>query len=238
MVRTDRSSRWLRRGLGLILFAKLSLVGFWAQGALSGAAAAPAANNQAAPSTAKAQAPGLEPAPAPPASKAPAAPAAADKSPAGSETNPGAMLASANVKSARSDAPAAKSLEARSLLDAVARRQAELDAREEELNNRDERLKLFEKDVTTKIAALEEIEKRLAPRVKASNAAGDSAAESLAKVYGAMKASEAAPILEQLDEATVLRIFGRMKEKQLGEILPLMNRDKAIGLTRSLADRR
>jgi len=36
----------------------------------------------------------------------------------------------------------------------------------------------------------------------------------------------------------VLTIFGRMKEKQIGEILPLMSRDKAIVLTRSLAERR
>jgi len=126
----------------------------------------------------------------------------------------------------------------RTLLDAVARRQAELDEREHELARREEKLQLFEQDVTAKISSLEELEKRLQARAKAASAAVDAAAESLAKVYGAMKPEDAAPILERLDEPTVLTIFGRMKEKQIGEILPLMSRDKAIVLTRSLAERR
>jgi flagellar motility protein MotE (MotC chaperone) len=125
--------------------------------------------------------------------------------------------------------------DARALVEAITRRQTELDAREQELAAREERLHLFEQDVTAKVASLEEIEKRLQGRAKAASAAVDAAAESLAKVYGAMKAADAAPILERLDEATVLSIFGRMKEKQIGEILPLMTKDKAIALTHALA---
>jgi flagellar motility protein MotE (MotC chaperone) len=125
--------------------------------------------------------------------------------------------------------------DARALVEAITRRQTELDVREQELAAREERLHLFEQDVTAKVASLEEIEKRLQGRAKAASAAGDAAAESLAKVYGAMKAADAAPILERLDEATVLSIFGRMKEKQIGEILPLMTKDKAIALTHALA---
>jgi flagellar motility protein MotE (MotC chaperone) len=124
---------------------------------------------------------------------------------------------------------------ARALVEAITRRQTELDVREQELAAREERLHLFEQDVTAKVASLEEIEKRLQGRAKAASAAVDAAAESLAKVYGAMKAADAAPILERLDEATVLSIFGRMKEKQIGEILPLMTKDKAIALTHALA---
>jgi flagellar protein FlbB len=125
--------------------------------------------------------------------------------------------------------------EARALVDAIARRQAELDGRERELAAREERLRVFEQDVVAKVASLEEIEKRLQGRAKAASAAVDAAAELLAKVYGAMKPADAAPILERLDEATVLSIFGRMKEKQIGEILPLMTKDKAIALTHALA---
>ncbi|MBI3768933.1 MAG: hypothetical protein HY271_10630 [Deltaproteobacteria bacterium] len=125
--------------------------------------------------------------------------------------------------------------EARALVDAIARRQAELDDRERGLAAREERLRVFEQDVVAKVASLEEIEKRLQGRAKAASAAVDAASESLAKVYGAMKPADAAPILERLDEATVLSIFGRMKEKQIGEILPLMTKDKAIALTHALA---
>ena len=125
----------------------------------------------------------------------------------------------------------------RSLLEALERRQAELDAREREVASKEERLALYEKDVTAKVASLEEIEKRLSTRAKAATQAVDTAAESLAKIYGTMKPEAAAPILDRLDDPTVLTIFSRMKEKQVGEILPLMTRERAIALTQALVDR-
>ncbi len=136
---------------------------------------------------------------------------------------------------AGADASAGKAADVGAMVEGITRRQAELDARERELVAREEHLKVYEQDVTAKIASLEEIEKRLQVRAKAASAAIDAAAESLAKVYGAMKPGDAAPILERLDESTVLTIFGRMKEKQIGEILPLMSKEKAISLTQALA---
>ncbi|MCC6850379.1 MAG: hypothetical protein IT294_17960 [Deltaproteobacteria bacterium] len=125
----------------------------------------------------------------------------------------------------------------RTLLDALEKRQAELDAREREVASKEERLALYEQDVIAKVASLEEIEKRLSPRAKAASQAGDASAESLAKIYGAMKPEAAAPILDRLDDPTVLTIFRRMKEKQVGEILPRMSRERAIALTQALAER-
>ena len=125
----------------------------------------------------------------------------------------------------------------RTLLTALEQRQNELDARERDIKSREDRLALYEKDVTSKVTNLEEIEKRLSARAKAASQAVDAAAESLAKIYGAMKPSDAAPILDRLDDPTVLTIFRRMKEKQVGEILPLMTRDRAIALTQALAER-
>jgi flagellar motility protein MotE (MotC chaperone) len=125
----------------------------------------------------------------------------------------------------------------RALLGALEKRQAELEARARELDGREERLALYEKDVIAKVASLEEIEKRLSARAKAATQAVDAAAESLAKIYGTMKPESAAPILDRLDDPTVLTIFRRMKEKQVGEILPLMTRERAIALTQALAER-
>ena len=136
---------------------------------------------------------------------------------------------------AGSGSPAATDV--KSMLESLSRRQAELDQREKVLAAREEKLALYEKDVTEKIAQLEQVGKTLKDELKQTHAASDEAAASLAKVYGAMKPAEAAPILDQLDEATALRILTRMKEKQVGEILPLMTRERAIGLTRSLAGR-
>lgn len=138
---------------------------------------------------------------------------------------------------AEATTPTASGADVKHMLEALARRQGELDQREKTLAAREEKLALYEKDVTEKIARLEEVGKTLKEELRRSTAASDEAAQSLAKVYGAMKPAEAAPLLDQLDEGTALRILTRMKEKQVGEILPLMNRERAIVLTRSLAGR-
>lgn len=123
------------------------------------------------------------------------------------------------------------------LLASLTRRQSELDARERELAEREARLAIYEKDVTEKVARLEQLARSLEKDMRRAEAAADEAAASLAKVYGAMAPAEAAPLLEQLDEATALRIVSRMKEKQVGEVLPRMSRERALVLTRALAGR-
>ena len=55
------------------------------------------------------------------------------------------------------------------------------------------------------------------------------------KIYQAMKPEEAAPIFDRLDDATAMTIFGCMKEKQIGAILAVMSKDRAVALTRVLA---
>jgi len=167
----------------------------------------------------------------------PALASGAGAKPAASEAGVTATASVGGVKGAGSAAGIAARPDVRGLLDALEKRQAELDRREREIASKEERLTLYEKDVTAKVASLEEIEKRLSVRAKAATQAVDSAAESLAKIYGTMKPEAAAPILDRLDDPTVLTIFRRMKEKQVGEILPLMSRDRAIALTQALAER-
>jgi flagellar motility protein MotE (MotC chaperone) len=125
-----------------------------------------------------------------------------------------------------------------SLLESLSRRQTVLEARERELAAREESLALYEKDVSAKVQRLEQVAESLKQEIGRVNAAADESAESLAKVYGTMKPAAAAPLLDQLDEATALRILTRMKEKQVGEILPLMSRERALVLTRVLAGER
>lgn len=125
----------------------------------------------------------------------------------------------------------------REVLAAVARRQQELERRAERIRSREDHLKAFEQDVEARIGDLEKIEKRLGHASEAAEKEAAEAAASLAKVYAAMKPAAAAPILDALDDATVLRILSRMRAKQVGEILPLLSREKAIELTRALARR-
>src|SRR5262249_60295469 len=69
----------------------------------------------------------------------------------------------------------------------------------------------------------------------ASGAAQAAAAPVLSKIYESMKPEEAAPILDRLDETTATAILGRMKERQIGPILAVMNKERAVAVTRALA---
>jgi len=55
------------------------------------------------------------------------------------------------------------------------------------------------------------------------------------RIYQSMRPDEAARIIDRLDDVTVKRIFGCMKEKQIGAILAAMNRDRAVAVTKALA---
>ncbi|MFN8542712.1 MAG: hypothetical protein U0807_00655 [Candidatus Binatia bacterium] len=146
-------------------------------------------------------------------------------------------------KGAPSDLPVAAELLAkargfRQLLEAVMARQAELDAREKTLAAREETLKSLEKTVGEQVARLEGMTKTLA-KGPGGGATGAGVAATgpagLTKIYETMKAEEAAPILDKMDEATVRDILGRMKEKQIGAILAAMERDRAVAITKALA---
>jgi len=88
-----------------------------------------------------------------------------------------------------------------------------------------------------KLSSLEELEKRLQARAKAASAAVAAAAESLAKVYGAMKPEDAlrSRAARRTDRAHESRAHEGKTDRRDP---PLMSRDKAIVLTRSLAERR
>ena len=63
---------------------------------------------------------------------------------------------------------------------------------------------------------------------------GETAMEQLGGIYGAMKAEEAASLFDRLDNETVGQILRHMKQRQISAILPLMNPDKAVAITKIL----
>jgi flagellar motility protein MotE (MotC chaperone) len=140
------------------------------------------------------------------------------------------------------------------LLEAIQRRSAELDLREAELVQRETALDTAEENLDKKIAHLEQLAQQATPgggagspaapqgifgaATAAAAAAPASSMDQLGRIYGAMKAEEAAPLLDRLDDETVHAIFANMKQKQISAILPLMNPDKAVALTELLGGRR
>lgn len=57
----------------------------------------------------------------------------------------------------------------------------------------------------------------------------------LSRLYGGMKPEEAVPILNQLDDTTVLGILGKMEEEQVSKILAQMDPQRAARLTNIMA---
>ncbi len=55
-----------------------------------------------------------------------------------------------------------------------------------------------------------------------------------ARLYGNMKPEEAIPILNQLDDVTVLAIFSKMEEDQVAKLLAAMEAKRAAALTQSM----
>jgi flagellar motility protein MotE (MotC chaperone) len=140
------------------------------------------------------------------------------------------------TEAAESAVPAellARSRGFRDLLAAVEKRTGELDQREQTVAARESALKTLERAIADELTRLEAGGR--APASAGAATAGSSAPPAaITKIYENMKAEEAAPIIDRLDDATARAIMGRMKEKQIAAILAAMNRDRAVALTKML----
>ncbi len=135
----------------------------------------------------------------------------------------------------------------REVLTAVGERNAQLDAREQTLASREAGLAALEKAVAEQVKRLEALSGTpdagarpargpSAPGAKPTTAKAEpGAAPEIVRVYESMKAEEAAPILDKLDDDTLRLVLGRMKERQVGAILAAMNRERAVAFTKLLA---
>jgi flagellar motility protein MotE (MotC chaperone) len=131
----------------------------------------------------------------------------------------------------------------RDVLEAVQQRGTALDEREQAIASREAALKALEKTLADEITRIEALTRPAGAKpagAGADTAAGaaaqaPSAGPALTKIYYTMKPEEAGPILDKLDDPTLVGILGRMKERNLGSILAAMNRDRAVAVTKALA---
>ena len=59
----------------------------------------------------------------------------------------------------------------------------------------------------------------------------------LARVYGSMKPEEAAAIIKELDDATVIKIFAKMDDDQVAKIMALLDAPRAARLSNLMLER-
>jgi flagellar motility protein MotE (MotC chaperone) len=105
-----------------------------------------------------------------------------------------------------------------------------MEQRELELTARD-------RDIAGRLSELRELTERLKVERQKGDKQRNVQLDQLSNVYGSMNPPEAAHLLEQLDIQVCLTLIQRMPEKRIGQILALMNPQRALELTNLLSRR-
>ncbi len=122
------------------------------------------------------------------------------------------------------------------LLSLDARRVA-LEQRRTMLEQKENELKQQQQALAERVAELKSLTVQLAEQRKERDAKFEARLEQLAAVYGSMAPNEAAPLVGKLDEEIALALLERMPGKRMGQILSVMEQDRAVELTRKLTNR-
>jgi len=120
---------------------------------------------------------------------------------------------------------------------ALQERNAEIDKREEKVEEREDRLAFLKKEVRDMlqkyIKIKEEMDLKESEQVKAQKTEEEKRITRLAKIYQAMKPKEAATRIKKMKKTTALGLLRRIKEKQAAKILSNMSAEKAMQFSES-----
>ncbi len=123
------------------------------------------------------------------------------------------------------------------VLTSLSKRRAELDARERDVEMRENLIKAAEDRVDSKIADLKQLQTQIQALLQQHDDAQQKQIDSLVKTYSSMKPKDAARIFNNLNDDVLLAVASGMKPDVLGAILAQMQPDAAQKLTVKLADK-
>ncbi len=106
-------------------------------------------------------------------------------------------------------------------------RKKALDLREEELNRLEAELQKQRDEIEKKLKALEETRTGISTVLQERAVKDSEKVDTLVQMYSNMKPSQAAKVLESMDEDLAVEIVGRMKKKNAAEVMNLMKSEKA-----------
>ncbi len=121
-----------------------------------------------------------------------------------------------------------------SMLAAIKRREAELDLRDDKLEEEGERLALLKSDIEKRINELAKVSSELAVIVEKVDLAKSARTKKTIKIYESMAPEEASVRIERLRESMAVTILANMNAKKAGAILGLVEVNKAVKLTHML----
>ncbi len=122
-----------------------------------------------------------------------------------------------------------------SVLTSLDHRRSELEERSQRLDQREADLQLRDREYLARQTQLKELTDKLQAERGKNDKKRNGQIDQLANVYGSMNPPEAATLIEQLDVQIALELLERMPEKRIGQILSLMNRERALTITRMLS---
>lgn len=117
------------------------------------------------------------------------------------------------------------------LLQKLAERRVQIDARARELQTREALLAAAESRIDTKIEEFKALQATIESLLSTYDEQQDAKLLSLVKIYENMKPKDAARIFEDLEMDVLLQVAERMKERSLAPIMAKMNPEKAREVT-------
>lgn len=146
--------------------------------------------------------------------------------------------AAAPARPAGESAPALQtSADLERLLRELQRREALIQKREHQIEDRMQALKVADEAIDRKLAALTEIEEALSRTLAMADGASERDLESLTEVYNKMKPKDAAGLFETMDPAFAAGFLARMRPEAAAGILAKLSPDAAYSISVILAGR-
>ena len=125
----------------------------------------------------------------------------------------------------------------RAILERLAERRQQLDARARELDIREGLIEAAEKRMEAKLAELKDIEAHITAAKAANDGAEAARFKGLATMYESMKPRDAAKIFDRLDIGVLMEVTSQINPRRMSDILAQMTPDTAERLTVELANR-
>jgi len=107
-----------------------------------------------------------------------------------------------------------------------------------ELEAREAALRVLEEDILEKIEELKKLREAAVAAILPEEQEKAEQLQTLIKFYQAMKPKNAARLLEKLPPRLAARLLGAMQSRTAGKILNVMNTDRAVVISKLMAERK
>jgi len=117
---------------------------------------------------------------------------------------------------------------------ALQQARAQIAKKEKQLNEHLDALKKADERVKKRITELEALENNIQDLLEQEKSIKNKKIKRLTAVYEGMKADKAAAVISQMELLTVVKMFSKMNEKQVGKILSFLRPKQAMMISQAL----